>query len=192
MKQGLTKREKLFLLIAGLLLLMYLAFQFGFVPLYNKYSELKAERDLLNAQRVELELKILNLQSIEEANNIANDEFAEITKDYPLLITNEEIDTVLTNLILSTGMSITSVRFFTPPSDDDSVLFTIVGATMSVQGSYVSLLQLLDEVETIPNMSITTMTFSESRGNANDIEGFVRGQGTMTLGFELMYITPTD
>ena len=192
MKQGLTKREKFLLLILGLLALIYLSFQFGFMPLYNSYTESRMERDRLQAERLQLEMKILNLQTILEENRIANDDYARITEDYPELVPNEEVDTVLTNLVLGVGMSISSVRFFTPPSNADTVLFTVVGATMSATGSYSSLMTLLDEVEKIPNISIVSMSFSERRGNANNQEGFVQGQGSMTLGFELMYITPQN
>ena len=192
MKQGLTKREKLLLLVLGLLALIYLAFQFGFRPLYESYSNSRLERDRLQAERLELEMKILNLQTLIDENKIANDDYIRITEDYPEVVPNEEVDTVLTNLVLGVGMSIRSVRFFTPPSDANAILFTIVGATMTTEGSYTSLMTLLDEVEKIPNISIVSMSFSERRGSSNDQEGFVRGQGSMTLGFELMYITPQD
>jgi len=192
MKQGLTKREKLMLLIAGLLLLMYFAFQFGFVPLYNSYQEAVIERDRLHSERLALELSILNLNSIIEANKAANNEFDEITKDYPLLIPNEEIDSLLTNLILSSGLSPRTLNIFTAPADADSILFTIINVSMSVEGSYVSLLRLLDEVAKIPNISISTMSFSERLFYRDDEDEEVRGYGTITLGFELMYITPVD
>jgi len=192
MKQGLTKREKLLLLILGLLALIYLAFQFGFRPLYESYDRSRIERDRLQAERLELEMKILNLQTLLEENRIANEDYARITEDYPELVPNEEVDTVLTNLVLGVGMTIRSVRFFEPPSNAEAVLFTIVGATMTTEGSYSSLMTLLDEVEKIPNITIVSMSFSERRSSANDQEGFVRGQGSMTLGFELMYITPSN
>jgi len=190
MKQGLSKREKIMLLVLGLLALLYVAWQFAFVPLYDNYTEAKMERDRLRLEREILELKILRLTSIEEANKLANDEYADITKDYPLLISNDEIDTLLTNLVLGVGMDIRSIRIFPAPSDADSVLFTIMGVTMSLEGSYTMLLHLLDEVEVIPNISITTMSFSENRNTAAD--DAARGTGTISIGFELMYITPQE
>jgi len=190
MKQGLTKREKLLLLILGLLALIYLAFQFGFMPLYNSYDRARVERDRLQAEKLELEMKILNLQDILEDNRIANEDYDRITQDYPELVPNEEVDTILTNLILGLGMNIRSVRFFTPPSNADSVLFTVVGASMSLEGSYSSLMQLLDEVERTPNLSVVSMSFSGRRGGTGD--EIASGAGTISIGFELMYITPQN
>ena len=81
MKQGLTKREKILIFSAVLIVLIYLAFQFGFIPLSSYYTDALTERDHLSEEKATIENNIANKSSISEANKNANRKFDEIIKD---------------------------------------------------------------------------------------------------------------
>jgi Tfp pilus assembly protein PilO len=186
-KQGITKREKMLIFILSLVAFVYLAFQFGFMPLHNRYIVADGERTALIAQKQEIDRNIANKASIVEDNRIANARFDEIKQDYPLLVPTEVVDSVLTNLCLTNSLFPSSLRMSKPensPAGEDERLqiFQIINAAMGVSGAYSSLLNLLDDVGEVPNMRVTNMSYSSGRTEETI------GYGTMTLNFELVFI----
>jgi len=194
MKQGLTKREKILLLSAALLVLFYLSFQFGFIPMYERYTDGQAERDVLAFEKATVEENLANRQSIVDTNNNARQQLDMLKQDFPLLVPNEEISTVLTNLALTNNLSPSALNITRPPDPPRSTendgqettgpLFTVVTVTMSVTGNFSSILGLVDDVDKLAYISIINMSYSESRNPEES------GFGSIALTFELTYINP--
>jgi len=194
MKQELTKREKILIFSAALLVLFYLSFQFGFLPLYDRYTEGQAERDRYLEDKAAVEANIANRGSITDSNGGAHQQLDTIRQDFPLLVPNEEISTVLTNLCLTNSLSPSALNITRPsdpapsPQDDDQEaaipLFTVVTVTMNVTGSYSSILGLIDDVDKLPYILITKMNYTESRGAEPS------DTGSIAFTFELTYINP--
>ena len=197
MKITLTKREKILLFSAVLLVFVYLAFQFGFLPLYERYSEAQSVHERLSEVRATGDRNIANRNAIIEANNNAHIRLEGLLRDYPLLVPNEEVDTTLTHLCLRNMLRPSMLRITRPPphepgsqsgpngddaQNNEPPVFTVITAAMNVSGTYASLMNLFDEVDTMPYIRITNVSYSESRDESDD--------ASISLTFELTYINP--
>lgn len=196
-KHELTKREKVLILIAILLLLTYLVVQFAIYPLFNRYFDDIAERNSLQTEKVQVETKIANSTRIEDDFLAAKEEFDKIIQQYPLLIPNEEIDRTLTDLCISNGLKPTALRFtdsYGAPQvevndesineDDASYLFTVVVATMNMTSDYDSLMSLIDDVEASEYINIVNLGYAVV--NSSDEDDYAN----ITMTFELTYTNP--
>jgi len=190
MKKGLSKREKMLLFAVGLLVIIYLAIQFAIIPLADRYTTGVEERSSLTTERWFVDADISNLPSIRESNATASEQFEQIKLEYPLLIPNEEIDPILTNLCINNGLKPTSLNFtgstLAPESEnaEQAALFTIVSVTMTVTGNYNSILRLLDDVDSKQYMRITNLGYASNRQTETPDDS------TITLAFELTFINP--
>ena len=191
MKQGLSKREKILLFSAGLLVLFYLSVQFAIIPLANRYRDGVQDRNTLSIEERHVRTEIANKQSTEQANIEAKTKFEAIKQEYPLLVPNEEVVTILTNLCLKNALSPSRLSIITPTAPSRSgngpetpgSLFTIITASTNLTGTYSSLTRLLDEVDTMQYIRITNLGYSASRQADDDIS-------SITLSFELTFINP--
>jgi len=199
MKQSLSKREKILIFSAALLVFLYLIMQFIIYPLFERYFEYRLERDRLLSQKATLETDIANISSIQESNRAAIDRFELIKKEYPLLIPNEEIDPILTTLCVTNGLKPTTLRFTDSAGaplidkndkqstdgekDNATYLLTIITVSMNMTGSYNSLMCLLEEVDTMQYIRITNLGYAINRQEESIDEA------NIALTFELTFIT---
>jgi len=191
MKQGLSKREKILLFSAGMLILIYVAVQFAIYPLIIRYTDNVSERDSLRLEKRLTESDIANKAAVQYANTEANAGFTQIKDNYPLLVPNEEIDPILTNLCLKNNLRPASLRFTgsvrAPQSDDTDrePTFTIITVSMTVSGNFSSILQLLDDVDSMQYIRITNLSYSANRqSNASENDSMI------SLIFELTFVNP--
>ena len=201
MKPGLSKREKILLFSAGLVLILYLSIQFAIVPLSNAYRTSIEERDHLRSEKATHELAATTLPNLRVRSVEAHERFYELTSGYPELVPNELIDQLLTTLCGDNNMSIISLRFAPrpaplppapyPPENDEAEdvyqtgvypVFTDVTAFMNVTGSYGSLLNLIDEVKATEFMRLTNVSFTRNMADAGTAS-------TISLTFEVTYLT---
>jgi len=194
MINSLSKREKILLFGAGLLVILYLAIQFAILPLMRNYVEGIEERNHLRLLQRKVDEDIRDKSTIENTHKDAEQRFDRIKQEYPLLVPNEEVVTTLNLLCITNGLSPTRLNITTPPyptaSDDsegteETSLFTIITATVNVTGTYLALVQLLDEVDSLQYIRITNMSYSLIR----DTESIVP-TASITLNFELTYVNP--
>ena len=199
MIQGLSKREKILLFAAGLVVILYLSVQFVILPLATRYVSSLSERDHLRTEQAKIDADINNKAAIENENREANQRFEAIKKEYPLLVPNEEVATILTNLCITNGLSPSMLSISPPPTattqttqegeEQSESLFTIITATINVSGTYNSLTRLLDEVDEKQFIRITNMTYREQR-QQNDDAINVLPETDVTLNFELTFVNP--
>jgi len=194
LKKGLTKREKILIFSAGLIALIYLVFQFGFLPMYSRYTEAQAERERLADEKEKVEANINQEPRIVEANKDARDRYDQIKQDFPLLAEDEEIDAVLTGLCVSNNLIPTSLTIDRSDAaapqgaqneeqDDVQFLFTVITVKMNVTGTIPSLIGLIDDLEELPYIRLANVSYSEGRGEEIN-------RGNIQLTFELTYINP--
>ena len=176
MKTGLTKREKILLFGAGLVLILYLSIQFAIIPLSNTYRTATEERDRLRHERDTHDMEARMLPDLRIRSTETRERFYELTSGYPTIVENEEIDFKLTTLSNRHNLSPVSLRI-TPqpppppapePEDGEDVYipdlptFTKSTVQMNVVGSYASLMRLLDEVSSIEYIRLTDVNYSKN------------------------------
>ncbi|MDR2590106.1 MAG: type 4a pilus biogenesis protein PilO [Oscillospiraceae bacterium] len=180
-----TKREKMLLFFVVLIGAITLSVIFGLIPMLERLDVAQAENESLTDEVALVRDRISNRTQFVNEYNEANNRFEELKRDYPEMVSNEEIDSVLTNLCLDNGLRPTSwrVRPFTSPGRDD--LFVVITVVMNVSGTYDSFMSLLDEVDSKQFLRITNMSYSIPRA-----AGTVDPIATIALTFELTYINP--
>ena len=204
MKTGLTKREKILLFGAGLVLILYLSIQFAIIPLSNTYRTATEERDRLRHERDTHDMEARMLPDLRIRSTETRERFYELTSGYPVIVPNELTDQRLTSLCGNHNMSIQSLRFAPQPApppppepeydeegnpiiiEDDGLeaypVFTYVTAFMNLTGSYSSLMHLIDEVIDIEYIRLTSASFT--RIFQETLEA-----STISLTFEVTYLS---
>jgi len=205
MKPGLSKREKILLFSVGLIALVYLSIQFVILPLATRYNDSTLERDRLNTEKAAHQMEVQTLPALRERNAEAHERFDRLTDGYLVIVPNDEIDHMLTSLVNINNLRPTSLRFDQrkapppPPAqelDEDGnpvesgtsgipsgPVFVTVTAQMNVTGSYHSLVQLIDEVNAIEYMRLTSISFSQDRQEGPE------DRSSISLAFEVTFLS---
>jgi len=191
MVQNLSKREKILLFSAALLVILYLSIQFVILPLITSYISKLDERSHLRTVQSRVDADIANKSTIEAEHKDAEQRFESVKQQYPLLVSNEEVVTILNNLCIINGLSPSRLNITSPPypaqtEGAEELLFTIITATMNVSGFYQSLVSLLDEVDTKQFIRVTNMNYTVNRQS----DSALPTPSTITLNFELTFVNP--
>jgi len=195
---SLSKREKILLFILIMVAILYFSIQFLILPLATRYIDGLSERNHLAAQQARVEDDIRNEALIQAEHEDAQERLETIKREYPLLVPNEEIDTILTNLCLKNYLRPTSLSISIPPEptpseeseeeedtrDPEDMLFTIVTATMHVTGTYEALANLIDEVDSMQYIRITNLGYTASRSDDDT------STSRVNIEFELTFVNP--
>jgi len=202
MKPGLSKREKVLLFSLGLVALVYLSFQFVILPLATRYTEANGERERLTGEKFAHESAVATLPSLRDRNTEVHARFEQLTGGYPVLVENELIDNrMLTPLCINNNMSIVSLRFAPRPAppapvimyDDEGnqieseppppPVFAKVTVFINATGSHASLINLIDEVDSIEYIRLTNVSYSENSLDA------AANMATISLTFEITFLS---
>jgi hypothetical protein len=170
-KAGLSLKEKRLMVSAVVLGLFYLAFQFGFLPLFNDYREKTELRGDLSEQKSTVELRLSSEAAVIYGYENAKSAYLEIEGPFRLTGTSTDLSRTLTELCLRNGFSVSSqllgnrVNFRVPREEgertDGDSAFSTVTATMSVSGDYASVKRLLDEAEADNFISVSRISFEQ-------------------------------
>lgn len=191
MEKGLKKREKVLIFALAMVVLVYVAAHFVIFPLFTQLSNVVYERERLTGEVSALAADIANIPVLHLENQQARERHLQATQLFPLLIPNEEIDPILTNLVLQNGLKPTALRFTDAVGAAQAVggvqksspyVFTVVSVSMNLSGSYSSLVRLLDDVDTREYIRITNLSFTSGRDES------LPESSRVTLAFELTFL----
>jgi len=183
MIKKMSKREKILLFSAALLVFIYLVVQFALFPLFSALTDAETTLEYLTAERARFEQDLASLPLMRDGNRHAQERLDSIRAAYPELVPNEDIDVLMTSLVTRHNLSPTLLRIARPGVAEayGPELFRTVIVTMNLIGRFDSLQMLVDEVDGINFMRITDLSHSE----ANNPE-----LSTQSITFELMYVLP--
>jgi len=169
-------------------------------PLYGRYTNGQNEADRLRDEKTAHEMEVSLLPTLRERNAEAHAKFDAMTQDYPELIPDEDIVSMLNDMCNRNNLRPAMLRLTHPkppsaviideeygePAEDAEMppVFTIVSAAMNVTGDYPSLLRLLDEVNSIQYIRLASVNYVESRHET------AAGTSNMSLDFEITFLTP--
>ncbi len=105
MKFSISKREKILIFAASILIIVLVMFQFVITPLYNGYTKKQNELNDLTAEMTALDEKLANEKASRQRLNKANETYKDIIKRYPLLMPNEDIDRLLTGICVENKLN---------------------------------------------------------------------------------------
>jgi hypothetical protein len=178
-KAGLSKREKRLLLLVSIIGLFYLAFQFGFLPSYERHSGKTEEFDLLRMEKVRVEGVLLSEEHLRDANEQAGADYKALEETYLLAGANTNLGRMLSALCADNGLRVEGQSMgqpadFTVPGEDGGSAsegdraFSTVTVTMTVSGGYEAIKSLLDAVDRDPTVRVSRVSFSLDRGDAEE------------------------
>jgi len=187
MKQGLSKREKILLFSLGTIVVFYIVTQFTLLPLISDVLDGRREIDFLRNEKATVEANLANISIVRSENDNAIEQFNEIKQDFPLLVPNEEIHTILTNLCRINNLSPDGLKI-APPTYSDSdgdakPVFVYINATMNLSGSFSNLLRLINEVDGIQYIHISSLNYTTIQAGDPSYINII-------ITFELTFINP--
>jgi len=98
MRSGLTKREKVLLIIGGSVLVLFVAFNYLIIPAYNAYVEAGIRLSDLEFERLETETKIAGRSGVEAVNERVLARYNELNAVFPENMTSYEADRLITGI----------------------------------------------------------------------------------------------
>lgn len=173
-KAGISRKEKRLLTAAAVLGFFYLAFQFGFLPLYNDFNEKAERRDELSEQKQEVEMRLGSEAAVLAEHENAREAYLKIEETFLQAGITTDLSRMLTDLCRRNGFDVFSQNLGDPadfriPGEDvpeGASAFATVTASMSVSGNYAAIKNLLDEVEREPYINIGNISFSPDHGES--------------------------
>jgi len=188
MIKKMSKRERILLFSAAVLIVVYLVVQFALLPLFSRLTDAETTLEALNSQRFSFEMDLANLPLMRDGHRHAQERLDSIRATYPELVPNEDIDVLMTSLVTRHNLSPTLLSITRPGTvavvgaeEQGPEFFRLIRVTMNLIGSLDSLQRLVDEVDGINFMRITDLSHSE----ASD-----PNLSTQSVTFELMYVLP--
>ena len=216
MNQGLSKRERILIFIAAIVVLVFVAFQFFIMPAYNKYTAKLDEYDNLSYEK---ELLDMEFRSEELTRNNYIDfekEFIEIKERYPVVMSNEELDRMMTGLCLENKLNpvmleisveetaeeetevqteeqpesaeeeTDSAEEQTDSAEEQKVPFVVATVTMNLSGDYNSMKGLIDTMEGIDYIQITQISYAKEKDTGTPSDS------NISVIFEVTMLTKTQ
>jgi hypothetical protein len=148
----LTTREKTLLFVTLLVAAIALTIQFAIIPMYNAYSEKTDLHDRLLDRRSDLDAKLAREPAVVREYNRSLDLFAELGTVYPETVPNEDIDRLITRLIVSNGFVPMSLQIGAPTA-------------LTIRGADIEAPQETEEAEQRTMSALTTMREARSGGS---------------------------
>jgi len=189
MNQELSKREKILIFIAVIVVLVFVAFQFFIMPVYSKYTAKSDEYDNLSYEKEQLDMKIRSEELTRNNYIDLENDFMEIKESYPAVMSNEELDRMMTGLCLenklnpvkleisveetaeegteaqteSAGEETDSTEDETDSAEEQAVPFVVATVKMNLGGDYNSMKGLIDTVEGKDYIQITQISYAKEK-----------------------------
>jgi len=202
-KQGLSKREKMLLLVVGSVGLLAVMVQFVFLPMSNQLSAKRDTYDSLLMEKARIETSLATEANIRAKRDAALAAYHAISARFPYDSSSTVVGQLLTALCESHGLTPSDQKLSAPAVfSPDGVLrtagdpaFTTVSVTMTVLGAYDDLKDVLDAVEQTDYLRISRVSFS--RNNNDTQQGRLRElpgveQDKITIQFVVVLLNEVD
>jgi hypothetical protein len=185
-KTGLTKREKMLLMImvvGGLAVVMVM---YVIMPQYNRLIDQNTLRDNLLMERMRVEMVLATEASLREGHAEAQDEYELLRMLYLEESHLSMVGRLLTDLCNTHWLEPIEQRlspmaaFTETGTRADDAVFSIVTAIMTVNGTYGNLKNMLDTVEKTEFIRVTRIYLSRREGIFDNTV-----QDRMTIHFEV-------
>lgn len=175
-KQGLTKREKTLLMMLACIGLLYVAFQFVFMPAYNQYNDKTEELQNLQNKEMEVRTTLATEENTKASHEKALGDYSDLKGMYPAILTTEAVGRLLNGLCVDNGLEYLNQKLSDPvvltiPKKDadgkvtseEKTAFSVVTATMTVNGNYTTLKSLLEAIEKLDYIRISRLSFNKGQ-----------------------------
>jgi hypothetical protein len=167
-QQGLNKREKRLIFIAGALVFIYAVMQFAIFPLYAAYDDAAIERDVLQAEKDDIDFA-LALEGITRSSNAsARGAYESASGRFPVYMPNEDVSMLITELCRVNRVTIITLSIpDSPPRDTASPELVTVDVTLDLECRYADLVSLIDATRDTEYLRATQLRFANSTYNYN-------------------------
>jgi len=173
-KKGLSKREKVLIMVMVVFGVTALMIVFVIIPLYNQYNDKTSEYGALQDEKIIIDSKLATEAAIKDEHaSIIMRHRADSIRYLNTSLSNE-IGRMLTSLCESRGLQPISQQLSVPreftkverrpgeQATENGSAFLVVTAVMAVNGEYKDLKNLLDAVEDTEYLRISRVSFSKN------------------------------
>jgi hypothetical protein len=159
-----TKREKILVFLAVVAGLIFVTTTYLITPMNSELAEKQAELERLVFERMMLEIKLASEEGVVQSNLNARAAYEEITRTYPALMLSTEVDRTFTGLVVRNVFRPNSLCISDPSASGPA--FSTVAVSMTLSGTYDSIISLINEVNASDYIRITRVSFSPPRSPA--------------------------
>jgi hypothetical protein len=177
-KKNLNKREKVLLLLLVVVGLFAGVVLYVIVPFYNELLEKQSEYDALLLNKMQIELSLNAEDATREEHASAVERHREISARFLSESLSSDIGRMLNNLCADHDLRWVNQSISAPRDFDDGSVFVIVSAAMTVRGTYIDLKRLLDTVDQIEYIRISSVSFNIGGGAEPELD-------TISLNFDV-------
>lgn len=200
--KNLTKSEKRMVFLLVVFVVLAGSVQFGILPLFGWYSDMKVERDALVEDKAKLDEKLTPEKKAEVQQDYENAQakMAEIITRYPVLMNPEDLQGILAELCTDCGFEIPPGLSLSRPADykgDKASSFAVVTMNVTITGNYTAIQTLIDKTfkgdyrdnQTLTNVTGTEVTNATDFIHVNRIsfsaQEAMRGPVSVSVFFEI-------
>jgi hypothetical protein len=168
-KAAISRKEKRLLIVAVVLGLFYLAFQFGFLPLFNEYREKTELLRQLEEEWALIEMRLNGEALVRATYERAKEAYENVLTQFERTGADTSLSRMLTVLSQDSGFEKLSQTLAEPTAlvipgagggEPSRSVFSTVTATMSFQGNYEQITSLVDAVGANSDVSINRLSFN--------------------------------
>jgi len=196
-KKGLAKREKVMLFIMVVVGLFALMVMYVIIPLYNQLGDLQTEYSTLQAEKTRIDTMIAAENGIRDGRNQAVERHKTESIKYPDESHASEIGRMLTVLCETHGLipvsqTLSDPKDFNvdgnakPAAGDPEPVFVVMSAAMVLNGSYQNLMRLMDTVEEMDHIRISSFAYTWN------VTATALNSDRIRIGFEVTMIKDVD
>lgn len=176
----LTKRERFLIYILMCFLIAVAGWFFFLSPTLDKNAELKVTRENNQMQLITLQQELKSVEEAPEQLEILEERYTKITNQYNKIMTNDNIDKLLTSQVLYYGMSpksmtiseLTDVSFDKEQKESKSIIQQST-VTMTLEGNLANLKKLIDSLEDIKGVEIGQFQYMITEEKESVVLSFV-------------------
>jgi len=196
-KKSLGKREKILLFIMIVVGLFALMVVYVIIPLYNQLGDLQQEHGTLQLEKSRIDAMLATEQNIRDNRTQAIEKHMLDSSRFLNESHASEIGRMLTLLCRNHGLIPVNQRLEDPVdfvieenngsgnSGGDTV-FLITSATMTLEGIYTNLINLLDTIKETDYLRVSSLNYTWARDSVSfDLD-------RITIGFEVTMIKNVD
>jgi len=198
-KKGFSKREKVMMFILIVIAIFAVMVIYVILPMFNRLEEKMDEYHALQVEKIQVDHLLAQESSIKEArdNAVARHEMESTrflddshASDIGRMLTNlvQKHDLLPINQALKEPVEFIIPRVEENNASANDTVFLITSASMSLQGNYINLKSLLDDVATIDYIRVSSLTFTWGV----TVEGSETPPDRMSIDFEVTMLKADD
>jgi hypothetical protein len=161
---GLTKRERILIIVGVTVLVLFGSFNYLIVPAYNSYVDKLERVDDLRILEMETQMKLAQRSGLEGIRDRIREEFNTLAATFQPKMSNYEFDNLVTGIIVRHDLFPMFLSMEIPESEG---AVSTASAKMTASSDYWNIQRLINTINSTSYIYISSFNYSVSEGGLN-------------------------